>query len=87
MQCEPYLIEQIKLINPTVLVALGRVSGQMLAKDVVSLKILRSKQYSYNDVPLIITYHPAALLRNPSWKSEAWIDFKKIKRMIEKGSI
>lgn len=86
MQCEPYLIEQIKMINPRVLVALGRVSGQMLAKEKVSLKILRSREFRYNNVPLIITYHPAALLRNPNWKSEAWIDFKKIKSMIGKDS-
>ncbi|MBN2426149.1 MAG: uracil-DNA glycosylase [Calditrichaceae bacterium] len=83
-QCEPYLIEQIRIISPKILVALGRVSGQMLSGQNKSLGILRSGDYTYNNLPLIITYHPAALLRNPSWKANAWIDLKKIKKMLNK---
>jgi uracil-DNA glycosylase len=80
--CEPYLKQQIKLIQPKVIIALGRISAQVLLKTQDSLGSMRQKDHSYEDIPFIVTYHPAALLRNPRWKASAWIDLKKIKRFL-----
>lgn len=81
VQCEPYLKRQLEMIQPKVLVALGRISGKVLLKEEKSLRELREHEQNYQDIPLIVTYHPAALLRNPQWKEKAWQDFKKIKKM------
>jgi DNA polymerase len=80
-QCEPYLKKQMNLIEPKVLVALGRIAGQVLLKRNDSLSVLRQETLLYEKTPLIVTYHPAALLRNPQWKQNAWIDLKKIKKI------
>ncbi len=82
LQCEPYLKKQLELIQPKVLVALGRIAGQVLLKRIDSLSVLRQEILLYEKTPLIVTYHPAALLRNPQWKQNAWIDLKKIKKVI-----
>jgi len=74
---------QIDFIKPKVIVALGRVAGNMLLGVDKPLKDMRLKSYSFNNLPLVITYHPAALLRNSSWKPHAWTDFKKIKSIIK----
>lgn len=82
LQCEPYLKKQLELIQPKVLVALGRIAGQVLLRRTDSLSVLRQETLLYEKTPLIVTYHPAALLRNPQWKQNAWIDLKKIKKVI-----
>ena len=82
-ECEPYLIHQINLIKPKLIVALGRVAGKTLLNVDNSLKSMRGKLHDYNGTPLIVTYHPAALLRNPNWKPEAWSDFKWIRSIID----
>ena len=85
MQCEPHLKKQIELISPKVIVALGRIAGQVLLKrDRETLKSLRRTVHQYNNLPFIVTYHPAALLRNPNWKKEAWQDLKKMREYISK---
>ena len=78
-QCEPYLQHQIRLIKPKLIVALGRVAGKTLLKHDVPLKAMREKIHYYENIPLIVTYHPAALLRNPNFKKYAWEDFKLIR--------
>ncbi len=82
IQCEPYLKKQINLIRPKVIVALGRISAQVLLKTSDSLSMLRNTQNSYENIPFIVTYHPAALLRNPRWKANSWQDLIKIKSYI-----
>jgi uracil-DNA glycosylase family 4 len=77
-KCEPYLLKQIELIAPKLIVALGRFASASLLKTNAALGSLREKIHSYNNVPLIVTYHPAALLRNPSLKKQTWEDLKKI---------
>ncbi len=71
-ECEPYLIHQINLIRPKLIVALGRVAGKTLLNVDNSLKSMRGQLHDYHGTPLIVTYHPAALLRNPNWKTDAW---------------
>ena len=81
-KCEPYLLRQIKIIKPKIIVALGRVAGKTLLKIDVPLKDMRSKIHDYNGTPLIVTYHPAALLRNPNFKQPAWDDFQWIRDQL-----
>jgi len=78
-KCEPYLINQLKIINPKLIVSLGRVSACTLLKTNKSLKDLRNQQFKYAGIDLLVTYHPAALLRNPNYKKPAWEDFKFIR--------
>ncbi len=85
--CEPYLYEQLRLIQPKLLVALGRISAQALLKMTAPLKSLRGRIHYVRGVPLWVTYHPAALLRNQNLMPEANRDFQTLKRMIESGDL
>ena len=82
-KCEPYLVNQIDLIQPKLIVALGRVAGKTLLCVDKSLKDMRNTIHSYHGTNLIVTYHPAALLRNSNWKPDAWNDFKWIRTLID----
>lgn len=79
--CEPYLLKQIELIQPKLLVALGRISATTLLRTKDSLTSMRGQVFDYHGTDMVVTYHPAALLRNPNWKRPAWEDFKKIRQM------
>ncbi len=81
-QCEPYLIKQIELIKPKVIVALGLFAANTLLKSQASLSELRKEEHHYQGIPLIVTYHPSALLRKPILKAESWKDFKKIRQFL-----
>ena len=81
--CEPYLKKQIELVNPIMLVCLGRIAAMTLLRVKDSLTNMRNKIHNYHGVPLYVTFHPAALLRNPGWKPDTWEDFKKIKSDYE----
>ncbi|HEY5682054.1 MAG TPA: uracil-DNA glycosylase [Sulfuricaulis sp.] len=73
-QCEPYLLRQIDLIKPRLIVALGRHAAHSLLKTEVPLGKLRGQQLTYHGIPLFVTYHPAYLLRNPADKRKVWND-------------
>jgi uracil-DNA glycosylase len=83
--CTPYLKRQIAAIKPKLLVAVGRIAAQFLLNTKDSMASLRGKHYSYgeNNTPLLVTYHPAYLLRSPREKSKAYIDLLLIKKMLE----
>jgi uracil-DNA glycosylase len=73
-KCEPYLQRQIELVKPRLIVALGRVAAlNLLARD-ASIASLRGRVLDYRGTPLIVTYHPAYLLRTPADKAKAWED-------------
>ncbi len=74
--CIPYLHRQLDLIAPKVIVAMGGTAGEALLGVRKSLGELRGKVHTYNGIPLIVTYHPAALLRNPNWKKPTWDDVR-----------
>jgi DNA polymerase len=78
-QCEPYLIRQIELIRPQLIVALGRHAAHSLLKTEVPLAKLRGQKLSYHGTPLFVTYHPAYLLRNPADKRKVWDDLSRAK--------
>jgi DNA polymerase len=73
------LINQLHLINPKLIVALGRISACTILKTNESLKNMRNQIFTYAGIDLFVTYHPAALLRNPNFKQPAWEDFKLIR--------
>ena len=72
--CEPYLLRQIELIKPRIILALGRHAAHSLLKTDLALGKLRGRRLSYHNTPLVATYHPAYLLRNPVDKSKSWQD-------------
>ena len=82
-QCEPYLLKQIAIMRPKLIVALGRVAGTTLLKIEQPLKDMRGKLHDYFGTPLIVTYHPAALLRNSNFKMATWEDFKWIRSILD----
>ncbi|TCS70563.1 DNA polymerase [Sulfuritortus calidifontis] len=72
--CLPYLERQIELIRPKLIVALGRIAAQSLLVTDAPLARLRGRLHVYRGLPLVVTYHPAYLLRNPADKARAWED-------------
>ena len=75
----PYLLKQIELVNPKLILCVGRVSGTTLLGKDDSLKNMRSKFHEFNGRELMVTYHPAALLRNKQWKRPTWEDVQKLR--------
>ena len=84
--CSPYLVRQIELIRPKAILALGTFAAQTLLQTKLAIGKLRSQVHRYYGVPLIVTYHPAALLRNPSWKRPTWEDVQLVRRILDSSS-
>jgi uracil-DNA glycosylase len=74
VKCDPYLKRQVELIQPKLIVAMGRFASQSILHSDDSIGALRGKLHDYNGVPVIVTYHPAYLLRNLMDKAKAWED-------------
>jgi DNA polymerase len=81
--CMAYLEAQIALITPKVIVALGATAAEALLATRRSLADLRGKVHSYRGIPLVVTYHPAALLRNPNWKKPTWDDVRIARQLVD----
>ncbi len=75
-RCEPFLVRQIELVRPRVILAMGRFAVQALLRSNEPIGRLRGQVHRYHEVPLIVTYHPAYLLRNPLDKARAWDDLR-----------
>lgn len=84
--CLPYLHRQIALVRPKVLLALGGTAAESLLGVKKSLGDLRLRVHTWDGIPLIVTYHPAALLRNPNWKRPAWDDVRIARQLLELDS-
>jgi uracil-DNA glycosylase family 4 len=85
--CSPYLIRQLELIRPGVILALGTFAAQTLLETKESIGKLRGRVHRYHDIPLIVTYHPAALLRNPAWKRPTWDDVQLARRILDSSPV
>src|SRR5262249_33707614 len=83
--CMPYLQRQIQLIKPKVILALGATAAEALLGAKRSLGELRGKVHRYGGIPLVVTYHPAALLRNPHWKKPTWDDVRIARQLMQGG--
>lgn len=83
--CRPYLDQQMEMIDPKVICALGRIAAQTLLDTSRSLGELRGLVHPFRGRKLLVTYHPAALLRNPHLKRPAWDDLKLLRAQLERG--
>ena len=84
--CSPYLVSQLELIKPKVIVAFGTFAAQTLLNSKTPIGKLRGEVHRYHGIPLVVTYHPAALLRNPSWKRPTWEDVKLARRILDSAT-
>lgn len=86
--CEPYLRQQIALINPRIILAVGRIAAQNLLKVQTPIGKLRGHRHAFGPraIPLVVTYHPAYLLRSPAEKRRAWQDLLFAQQIFEAGS-
>jgi len=80
--CEPFLFQQIDIIKPKVVVALGTFAARALLRTLDPISRLRGRVYDYRGAKLIPTFHPAYLLRNPASKREVWEDMKVVRRLL-----
>ena len=84
--CSPYLVRQIELVKPKVILALGTFAAQTLLETKTTIGKLRGQIHRYYGVPLVVTYHPAALLRNPAWKRPTWEDVQLARRILDRAN-
>lgn len=85
--CKPYLDRQIELVRPGLLVALGRPAAQVLLdQNEVRINAARGRELKHGDIPLLVTYHPAYLLRNPQDKARVWEDLCRLRRLLSTRS-
>jgi uracil-DNA glycosylase family 4 len=84
--CSPWLLRQLELLQPRVILALGTFAAQTLLQTSQPIGKLRGQVHRYYGVPLIVTYHPAALLRNPSWKRPTWEDVQLARRVFDSAA-
>jgi DNA polymerase len=84
LKCEPFLLRQIELIQPKVILSAGRISAQNLLKTEIPVGKLRGRVHTYGErrIPLVVTYHPAYLLRSPEQKAKSWDDLQLVLSML-----
>lgn len=82
-ECEPYLLKQIELVKPRYILALGLTAANTLLKNKESMSALRGKIHDYHGIHMMVTYHPAALLRNPEWKKYTWEDVQLLRKLYD----
>lgn len=85
--CVPYLKRQIELIRPKLILTIGRIAAQNLLESQMAIGKMRGKEFTYGDskIPVIVSYHPAYLLRSPGAKAEAWKDLKRVSAFLKSG--
>lgn len=81
--CTPYLVQQLALIQPKLLLAVGRIAGKTLLGQETTLSAMRGQTHHWRGIPLVVTYHPAALLRNPQWKRGCWQDVQQAAALLK----
>ncbi len=77
--CLPYLLEQIEIIQPQILLLMGKVAGNTILKNSLALGKMRETIFEFKGIPTYVTYHPSALLRHEGWKKPTWIDLQKVR--------
>lgn len=82
-QCEPHLRRQLAILRPRAICCLGRVAAQTLLGTDASLGRLRQAVHFYAGIPVTVTFHPAALLRNPGWKRDTWDDVRRLRALVD----
>lgn len=80
--CQPFLLRQLQAISPKIIIALGTFAAQTLLQTRAPISQLRGQVHDYHGIPLMPTFHPAFLLRNPGKKREVWEDMKQVLKML-----
>lgn len=83
--CEPFLIRQLQAIRPRIICALGTFAAHTLLKSEAPISVLRGRFHSYQGIPVMPTYHPAYLLRNPGGKKQVWEDVQMVMQALRAG--
>jgi DNA polymerase len=81
--CSPFLKKQLELVAPQALLAVGSFAAQALTRDTRPIGRLRGEVHGYEGIPLVVTYHPAALLRNPGWTRAFWDDLQLLRGVMD----
>ncbi len=81
--CKPHLYKQIELIKPKVILCLGKVAANVMLNNKDSLTKMRGSIHEINGIKTMVTFHPAALLRNPNWKKPTWEDVQKLRKLYD----
>jgi DNA polymerase len=81
--CSPYLHRQLELVQPEALLAVGTFAAQLLTSSNLPLGKIRGDVHAYQGIPLVVTYHPAALLRNAGWTRHAWDDLQLLRQVMD----
>lgn len=84
VNCEPYLFKQLEMIKPKLILAVGTFAAQTLLNSKEPLGKMRGKFHTYKGIKMMVTYHPAALLRNPNWKRPTWEDVQLFRSEYDK---
>lgn len=82
--CSPYLLRQVELVQPRVILACGTFAAQTLLGNQTPIGRLRGAVHEFKGVPLVATYHPAALLRNPAWVRPVWEDLQRLRAVLHR---
>jgi len=87
VQCEPYLHRQIELVQPRIIIAMGRFAAQSLLRSTEAIGRLRGQEHSWREsgIPLVVTYHPAYLLRSPEQKAKVWDDLVVARSILDRS--
>jgi uracil-DNA glycosylase len=85
--CLPFLRRQIEIVQPKVIVCLGRIAARNLLDTTLSVTALRQQDLTFDGTPVIVTWHPAFLLRDPSHKRETWEDVKRVNRLLGRPEV
>lgn len=83
--CKPFLLRQLEVLRPKVILALGTFAAQTLLETKLAIGKLRGSVHRFYGIPLVVTYHPAALLRNPNWKRPTWEDVQLARRLLDRS--
>jgi DNA polymerase len=84
-QCLPYLRRQIELVGPAAILCVGRIAAQRLLGREDPLARMRGQVHEFGGVPVVVSYHPAYLLRSPTEKRKAWTDLKLVLGVLARG--
>ncbi len=83
--CSPYLLRQVELVKPRVIAVFGTFAAQALLQTQTPIGKLRGRVHDYRGIPLVATYHPAALLRTPAWVRPTWEDLQRLRGVLERA--
>ncbi len=82
--CKPWLMQQLEIVKPKILLLLGRVAANTILGNNLSMAAMRGRIIRWNQFDCVVTYHPAALLRNPNWKKPCWEDVQMLRAHYDK---